>query len=82
MSTMVVEYFLKGGDQHMDTKQIIGWVVALAAVNWGLVGLLNINLVETLLGSGTLLTKLVYILIGLVGAYKVYLIAGGKYKGK
>lgn len=58
----------------------MGWVLAIAALNWGLVGLLGINLVETLLGAGSMLTKIVYILIGLVGLYKIYLMVGGKKK--
>lgn len=60
--------------------QAIGWVLALAALNWGLVGLLNLNLVESILGAGSLLTKIVYIAIGAVGLYKVYLMVGGKKK--
>lgn len=62
----------------MDQKQIIAWVLVIAAVNWGLVGLLNINLVEMLLGAGSLLTKIVYILIGVVGAYQAYVLVGKK----
>lgn len=62
----------------MDQKQIMGWILVIAAINWGLVGLLNLNLVEMLLGSGSLLTKIVYILIGAVGAYKLYLMVGGR----
>lgn len=61
----------------MDKKQLVGWVVAIGAINWGLVGLLNLNLVEMLLGAGSLLTKVVYIVIGLAGAYKVYLFSTG-----
>lgn len=61
----------------MNQKLLVGWVVALAALNWGLVGLLNVNLVETLLGSGTVLTKVAYGVVGLVGAYKIYLLAAG-----
>lgn len=60
--------------------QAVGWILAIAALNWGLVGLLNLNLVESLLGAGSMLTKLVYIVIGLVGLYKVYLMVGGKKK--
>ena len=56
----------------MNTKMLIGWVLALAAINWGLVGLVNVNLVETVFGS-SIITKVVYILIGLAGVYKVYL---------
>lgn len=63
----------------MSTKSVVGWVVAVAAINWGLVGLLNLNLVEAVLGVGTTLTKVVYIVIGLVGVYKAYmLLMGGK----
>ncbi|QQG43319.1 MAG: DUF378 domain-containing protein [Candidatus Daviesbacteria bacterium] len=64
----------------MGTKALVGWVVAIAAVNWGLVGLLNLNLVEAILGTGTTLTKVVYIVIGVVGVYKVYMLLmdGGK----
>jgi len=57
----------------MNTKMLVGWVLAIAAINWGLVGLVNINLVETVFGSTGIITKVVYILIGLTGVYKVYL---------
>ena len=60
-------------------KPLIGWVLALAAINWGLVGLLNVNLVEMVLGSGTILAKAAYVVVGLVGVYKLYLLlTGGK----
>lgn len=63
----------------MNQKQLIGWILAVAAINWGLVGVLKINLVETILGAGSALTMIVYGIIGLVGLYKVYLLAtGGK----
>ena len=57
----------------MNTKMLVGWVLAIAAINWGLVGLVNVNLVETVFGSTGVITKVVYILIGLTGVYKVYL---------
>ncbi len=56
----------------MNQKHLIGWVLAIAAINWGLVGVLNINLVEMILGAGSILTKIAYAIIGVVGAYKVY----------
>lgn len=63
----------------MNQKALVGWVLAVSAVNWGLVGVLNVNLVETVLGAGSLLTKAAYALVGLVGVYKVYLLTtGGK----
>ncbi len=70
---------IEGGDYIMDTKKLVAWVLVIGALNWGLVGLLNINVVEMVLGAGSLLTKLVYIVVGLAGVYKVYwLTMGGK----
>lgn len=52
---------------HMAAYLLL-WVGGL---NWGLVGLLNLNLVESLLGVD--LAKWVYILVGLA---TVYIIVG------
>ena len=35
----------------------------IGCINWGLVGLLNFNLVEYLLGDGSLITRIVYVLV-------------------
>lgn len=42
-------------------------LVVVGALNWGLVGLFDLNLVKTVLGSMAGLEKLVYILVGLAG---------------
>jgi len=39
----------------------------IGCLNWGLVGIFNFNLVEFLFGDGTLLTRLVYILVAISG---------------
>ena len=44
-------------------------LTVVGALNWGLVGLLQFNLVSTLLGIGTTLEMLVYVLIGLSALY-------------
>ena len=49
--------------------KILGGIAAIGALNWGLVGLFGFNLVTMLLGNGTLLTRLVYILVGISGIY-------------
>ena len=43
----------------------------IGCVNWGLVGLLNFNLVEYLLGDGSLLTRIVYILVMVCGLVNI-----------
>ena len=62
----------------LDVRQIVGWVLVVGALNWGLVGLLNLNVVEMLLGSGSLLTRAVYIVVELAGVWKVYNMTMGK----
>lgn len=41
----------------------------VGGLNWGLVGLLNINLVSALLGVGSGLESIVYILVGASAVY-------------
>lgn len=56
----------------MQNKQLhmVSFVlVVVGALNWGLVGLLNFNLVDMLLGSWPMLENLVYILVGLSAVY-------------
>lgn len=57
---------------------MMGWMhvvaftlVVVGALNWGLVGLLNFNLVEMLFGVSSL-TQLVYVLVGVSGLYLVF----------
>ncbi len=45
------------------------WVGGL---NWGLIGLFNYNLVESLLGSWPMLIKWVYVLVGAATVYIVF----------
>ena len=45
--------------------KVVGAIAIVGALNWGLIGLANINLVEQLFGAGTGATRVVYILVGL-----------------
>jgi len=47
-------------------------LVVIGGLNWGLVGLLNLDLVAMLLGAGSMLAKLVYVLVGLSALYSLY----------
>lgn len=64
-------------------KGSLDWVVALLLVigglNWGLVGLFNLDVVATLFGGTTaLVSKVVYILVGLAALWKLAKLAGLK----
>lgn len=43
----------------------------IGCINWGLVGLFNFNLVEYLLGDGSLLTRIVYVLVMVSGLVNI-----------
>lgn len=58
----------------MDTKKLVAWVLVVGAINWGLVGFFNLNAVELIFGTGSLLTKIVYVVVGAAGIYKAYLL--------
>ena len=47
-------------------------LVIVGALNWGLVGLADFNLVTTLLGEGSMLTKVVYDLVGVSALVVAY----------
>ena len=42
-------------------------IVIIGAVNWGMLGIFNINLVSLLFGEDTFLTNFVYALVGICG---------------
>lgn len=52
--------------------QIAGVLVLVGALNWGLIGLLGLNLVTTIFGEGSMLTNLVYDLVGLSALLVIY----------
>jgi uncharacterized protein len=47
-------------------------LVVVGAINWGLVGAFDVNVVEMVLGSVAWLERLVYILVGLSGILLVF----------
>ncbi len=51
--------------------KIIGALVIIGALNWGLVGVLQFNFVEQIFGSGSALTRVIYALVGLAGIIKL-----------
>ncbi|AAM30546.1 DUF378 domain-containing protein [Methanosarcina mazei] len=47
-------------------------LVIVGGLNWGLVGLLNFNLVSAIFGEGSALSRIIYILVGLAALYTIY----------
>ncbi len=51
--------------------KVVGLLVTIGAINWGLYGLAQIDLVQRLLGTGTTPARVVYVLIGIAGLLKL-----------
>ncbi len=62
----------------MTLHKIAMFLVIVGALNWGLIGALNFNLVEKLTGDNASLTKLVYIIVGVAAVYVAMKKLGGK----
>ena len=57
---------------------VLDWIAMILLIvgglNWGLVGLGNIDLVATLFGEGSALSRIVYVLVGLAAVYSLYML--------
>ena len=52
-------------------KKIALVLVIIGAINWGLIGLLDFNLVDAIFGVGSLLSRIVYTLVGICGIINI-----------
>lgn len=60
-------------------KPVTFWLTIIGALNWGLIGLLKINLVTMLFSSDSFMTTIIYLAIG---ASAVYVAMGASSKKK
>jgi len=47
-------------------------LVIVGGLNWGLVGLVDFNLVTAIFGEGSVLSRIIYILVGIAALYMIY----------
>ena len=62
---------MTGGKSCCGVCKVVGLLVGLGALNWGLVGLFNLDLVAKVLGEMSGAARVVYGLIGLAGVLKL-----------
>ena len=56
----------------METLQKITLVpTIIGAINWGLIGLLDFNLVEAVFGVDSIIPRIIYSLVGLTGLINI-----------
>lgn len=49
-------------------------LVIIGAINWGLIGLFNFNLVDTIFGAMSIISRIIYILVGVSGLWAIRLL--------
>ena len=56
----------------METVQKILLVITIiGAINWGLIGILDFNLVGTIFGVDSLFSRIIYSLVGIAGLINI-----------
>ncbi len=65
----------------MENMNVVDWIafilVVVGGINWGLVGILNFDLVATLFGAMSMISRIVYALVGIAALYKIYMVIKG-----
>ncbi|MGN0153758.1 MAG: DUF378 domain-containing protein [Lachnospiraceae bacterium] len=46
-------------------------IVLIGAINWGLIGFFDFDLVSTLFGQMSMLTRIIYAIVGIGGLYAI-----------
>ncbi len=49
-------------------------LIIIGAINWGLVGFFNFNLVDTIFGEMSMLSRIIYALVGISGIWGIKLL--------
>lgn len=56
----------------IDTIALV--LVIIGAINWGLIGLFNFNLVDTIFGTMSIISRIIYTLVGISGLWAIKLL--------
>ena len=56
----------------IDTIALV--LIIIGAINWGLVGLFNFNLVDAIFGTMSVLSRIIYTLVGISGLWGIKLL--------
>lgn len=56
----------------MKALHIIAMILlVIGGLNWGLIGLFGFDLVAAIFGAGEIITRILYVLVGLAALYKI-----------
>lgn len=60
----------------MAEKNALDWIalvlVIIGGLNWGLVGLFEVDLVAAIFGAMSIVSRVIYVLVGIAAIYMIY----------
>ena len=56
----------------IDTIALV--LIIIGAINWGLVGIFNFNLVDAIFDAMSIISRIIYILVGISGLWAIKLL--------
>ena len=81
--SILVHTKIRKEDEFMQIIQKIALVFTIiGAVNWGLIGLFDFNLVNMIFGGMEMLEKIVYIIVGVCGLINIGILFTELYQGE
>lgn len=64
------------GMQSTHIMNAVDWIAMvllfIGGLNWGLIGLFNLNVVEVVFGEASIISRAIYVLVGLSALYSIY----------
>ncbi len=63
------------------TEKVTYLLLVVGGLNWGLVGAFDYNLVDSIFGVESALSRIIYVVVGLAAVYGVYSIVSMMSKG-
>lgn len=72
----ILDRRIHNGALHKSKMNALDWIamvlLIVGGLNWGVVGLINYDVVAALFGTQSALSRIVYVLVGLSALYSVY----------
>ena len=62
---------IKGGNTMKTLDYIALILVAIGAINWGLIGFFSFDLIRVIFGDMTMVSRIIYALVGIAGLYSL-----------
>jgi len=74
---------MRGGENMRKMKPLSLTAIILLIIgglNWGLVGLIDFDLVKAIFGDMTLISRIVYVIVGVAAVYTIFILKDCKPK--